>query len=80
TGADTYDVTGDLTMHGVTKSVVLKVTSLGFGAGMKPGSTLSGWEIATTLKKSEFGLGGPAMLGKVLGDDVAVSIGIEAGK
>jgi polyisoprenoid-binding protein YceI len=80
TGGDTFDVTGDLTMRGVTKSVVLKVTSLGFGPGMKPGSTVSGWEIATTLKKSEFGLGGPAMLGKVLGDDVTVSIGIEAGK
>jgi polyisoprenoid-binding protein YceI len=80
TGADTYDVTGDLTMHGVTKSVDLKVTSLGIGPGMRPGSELSGWEVAATLKKSEFGLAGPAMLGKVLGDDVSVAIGIEAGK
>src|SRR6185503_490712 len=38
TGADTYDVTGDLTIKGVTKEIVLKVTSLGFGPGMRPGS------------------------------------------
>lgn len=79
TGADTFDVTGDLTIHGVTKETVLKVTSLGFGPGMKPGSQLSGWEATTVLKKSDFGVNGPAMLGKVLGDDVTVNISIEAG-
>ena len=31
------------------------------------------------IKKSDFGLGGPAMLGKVLGDEVAINIGVEAG-
>lgn len=79
TGDDTYDVTGDLTIKDVTKEVVLKVTVLGFSPGMKPGTTLSGWEATTTLKKSEFGLGGPAMLGKVLGDDVTVVLSVEAG-
>ncbi|MDB6092974.1 MAG: YceI family protein [Verrucomicrobia bacterium] len=79
TGPDTYDVTGDLTIKDVTKEVVLKVTALGFSPGMKPGTTLSGWEATTTIKKSDFGLSGPAMLGKVLGDDVAVTLSVEAG-
>lgn len=79
TGTDTYDVTGDLTIKDVTKEVVLKVRSLGFGPGMRPGSMLSGWEAATTLRKSEYGLAGPAMLGKVLGDEVDVAINVEAG-
>jgi polyisoprenoid-binding protein YceI len=79
TGADTYDVTGDLTIKDVTKEVVLKVTALGFSPGMKPGTTLSGWEATTTIKKSEFNLAGPAMLGKALGDEVSVTIGVEAG-
>ncbi len=79
TGADTYDVTGDLTIKDVTKEVVLNVTALGFGPGMKPNSKLSGWEATTTLKKSDFNLSGPAMLGKVLGDEVKVHINIEAG-
>jgi polyisoprenoid-binding protein YceI len=79
TGENTFDVTGDLTIKGVTKEVVLKVTSLGFGPGMKPGSQLSGWEATTSIKKSDFGVNGPAMLGKVLGDDVTIDISVEAG-
>ena len=79
TGDNTFDVTGDLTIKGVTKEVVLKVTSLGFGPGMRPGTFLSGWEATTTIKKSDFGVTGPAMLGKVLGDEVTIDISIEAG-
>jgi polyisoprenoid-binding protein YceI len=79
TGENTFDVTGALTIKDVTKDVVLKVTSLGFGPGMRPGSQLSGWEASTVIKKSDFGVNGPAMLGKVLGDDVTVDISIEAG-
>lgn len=76
TGDDTYDVTGDLTIRGVTKSVVLKVTVLGFGPGMRPGTFLSGWEATTVLKRSDFGVSyGP----KVLGEDVTINISIEAG-
>lgn len=76
TGDDTYDVTGDLTIRGVTKSVVLKVTALGFGPGMRPGTFLSGWEATTVLKRSDFGVSyGP----KILGEDVTVNISIEAG-
>src|SRR6202047_3373524 len=56
TGKDTFDVTGDLTMHGVTKEIVLKVELLGKGPGMKEGSILSGWDATTALKRSDFGL------------------------
>jgi polyisoprenoid-binding protein YceI len=77
TGDDTYDVTGDLTIKGVTKSVVLKVTSSGFAPGMQ-GAMLSGWEATTTIKKSDFGAAGPGMMAKAIGDDVAVTIDIEA--
>lgn len=79
TGADTFDVTGDLTIKGVTKSTVLKVTLLGAGPGMRPGSTVSGWEATTVIHKSDFGVNGPAMLGKLLGDDVTIALGVEAG-
>ena len=78
TGEDAYDVTGNLTIKDVTKPVTLKVKVLGFGPGMG-GAQLAGFEGSTTIKKSEFGLAGPAMLTKALGDDVAISIGIEAG-
>src|SRR6478735_4401887 len=78
TGENTFDVTGDLTIKDVTKEVVLKTTLVGSGPGMG-GATLTGWEATTTLKKSEFGLAGPAMLSSVLGDDVTVTVSIEAG-
>jgi len=77
TGESSYDVTGDLTIHGVTKSVVLKVNSLGFGPGMM-GAQLSGWDASVTLNRNDFGVNGPAMLGTALGSDVAVSITVEA--
>jgi polyisoprenoid-binding protein YceI len=77
TGGDTFDVTGDLTIHGVTKPVVLKVTSLGFGPGMR-GASLSGWTATTTLNKSDFGVSGPAYVRKMLGEEVAISISVEA--
>ncbi len=76
TGENTFDVTGDLTIKGVTKEVVLKTTLLGFGPGGRPGTFLSGWEATTVLKRSDFGVSyGP----KVLGEDVTVNIAIEAG-
>lgn len=53
TGDDTYDVTGDLKMKDVTKEVVLKVKSLGFGPGMK-GAPISGWEATTTIDRRDF--------------------------
>ena len=77
TGEDTFDVTGDLTLKGTTKPVTFKVKLLGFGDGMG-GAKLSGWEVTGSIKKSEFGLAGPAMLSKALGDDVALNIGVEA--
>ena len=77
TGEDAYDVAGDLMIKETTKPVVLKVKLLGFGTGNK-GVKLSGWEATTALKKSDFGVTGPAGLSKVLGDDVSVTIGIEA--
>ncbi len=78
TGEDTYDVAGKLTIKDVTKDVTLKVTILGFSPGMKPGSTTSGWEATTTIKRTDFGVNGPAMMGKMLGDDVAITLSVEA--
>jgi polyisoprenoid-binding protein YceI len=74
TGEDTFDITGDLTLHGVTKEVVLQATLLGFGPGAR-GAQLSGWEGTTKIKKSDFGIGGPP----ILGDDVTINLSIEAG-
>jgi len=77
TGDGTFDVAGDLTIHGITRPVVLKVDLLGFGPGMM-GAQLSGWDASLTINREDFGVNGPAMLGKALGSDVAISINVEA--
>lgn len=71
---DEFKVTGNLTIRGITKPVVLNVELLGFGAGRK-GAYLSGWEATTTLDRTEWGLnaGQPAV-----GSEVDVTINIEA--
>jgi len=74
TGDDTFDVVGDLAIHGVTKEVTLKVKSLGFGPGMR-GAMISGWEATTTLNRNDFGI---TRYHGVLGDDIPVTINIEA--
>ena len=74
TGGDTYAVTGDLTIKSVTKAVVLKVTSLGFGPGMK-GAAISGWEVSTTLDRRDFDVAADQGM---IGNSVDVVIHIEA--
>lgn len=76
TGADAFAVTGDLTIKGVTKEVVLNVKSLGFGPGMQPGSRLSGWEGTLTLNRFDYGV---SAFPKVVGEEVEITINVEAG-
>ena len=53
-GKDTADVTGDLTIAGVTKPVVVKATFL--GEGKDPwGGYRAGFEGTTSIKRSDFG-------------------------
>lgn len=69
-----FKVSGDLSMHGVTKTIVLDLDLLGFGEGMR-GAFLSGWEATTQLDRTEWGIDGgqPAV-----GAEVDVTINIEA--
>ena len=53
-GKDTADVTGDLTIAGITKPVVVKATFL--GEGKDPwGGYRAGFEGTTSIKRSDFG-------------------------
>jgi polyisoprenoid-binding protein YceI len=73
-GGETYDVTGVLTMKSVAKEVVLKVTSLGFGPGMR-GAAISGWEASVTLDRRDFGIAADQGM---IGNSVDVVIHVEA--
>lgn len=77
---DTFDVVGELTMHGVTKEIVLPVAHMGRAKDPWGGDRI-GFEAETTLNRKDFGLNWNAMLeagGFLVGDDVKVSIEIQA--
>lgn len=79
-GGDDYDVTGNLTVRGVTKEVVLPVTHL--GTAKDPwGNEKLAFEAETVINRKEFGLNWNAALeagGFLVGDDVKVSLQIQA--
>lgn len=72
-----YDVTGDLTLHGVTKPVTAKVEVTGSGRG-PTGGAIAGFEATLDIKRSEFGMsyGVP----NAVGDDVRIIVSVEGGK
>ncbi len=81
TGADSGDIVGDLTMHGVTKEITLHVKFLGKGKGME--GTISGWQVTPEpIKRSDYGLTwSKAVEGTaVVGEEVTISIDVEADK
>jgi polyisoprenoid-binding protein YceI len=77
---DGYDVTGDLTIHGVTKEVTLPVAHMGKAKDPWGGDRL-GFEVETTLNRKDYGLAFNIALetgGFLVGDEVKVSIQIQA--
>lgn len=71
TGPATADVTGNLTMHGVTKPLTLKVKFNAAGVAPMVNTYQAGFEATGTLKRSEFGItyGIP-----VVSDDVKIMV------
>lgn len=75
-----FDLTGDLTIHGVTKPVVLHVSPI--SAEMKDpfGNTRVGTRAVGTIKRSDFGLTWNKALeagGWLVGDEVTIELAVE---
>jgi polyisoprenoid-binding protein YceI len=81
-GKDKYNVTGTLTMHGVSKKVTLLVTFN--GEGKDPwGNTRAGFETSAKLDRKQYGIVWNKAIdngGVLLGDDVNVDINLETVK
>ncbi len=75
TGDDTANITGDLTINGMTKSVVLDATLNQAGMNPLANKEWLGFDAKTTLLRSDFGLGAFA---PAVSDEVEVLISIEA--
>jgi polyisoprenoid-binding protein YceI len=74
-GSDGLTVTGDLTLHGVTKPVTLAVKLLKSGEHPMKKVPMLGFDATASLKRSEFGI---ERLTPMVSDDVDIHIAIEA--
>ncbi len=74
-GEGKLKVTGDLTIHGVSKPVTLDVSLNAIGEHPMRKTAAIGFDATTTLSRSEFGVG---KYTPAVGDSVAVSITVEA--
>ena len=76
---DSFRLTGDLTIHGVTRPVTLDVTSE--GRGKDPwGGDRAGFSAKGKIKRSEFGLTWNQVLetgGFVVGDEIKITLDVE---
>jgi polyisoprenoid-binding protein YceI len=72
--ASTYEVTGDMILHGVTKPLTVKLQQV--GTGKDPfGKYRTGFECNVTIKRGDFGM---RFMPEAVGDDVWLLVGFEA--
>ena len=82
-GSGHFKVTGDLTLHGVTRPVVLDVQGPTPEIKDPWGKTRAGAQATTTINRKDFGLIWNQTLdagGVAVGDEVAITIDVEATK
>ena len=79
-GSDRWNVSGSLTIHGVTRSVSFEASLL--GTAKEPwGNQRIAFEAETTINRKDFGLTWNAALetgGFLVGDDVKISLSVQA--
>ncbi len=80
-GKDKLQVAGNLTLHGVTRPVVLDVTTTPEVKGMY-GETRRGFSATTKIDRREFGLTWNKVVeaGPAVGDEVSITLDLEAVK
>lgn len=77
---DGFAVTGDLTIHGVTKPVVLNVEEVSEPAKDPWGNTRIGLSATAKINRKDFGLGWNAPLeagGVLVGEDVSITLDVQ---
>ncbi|MEP5760330.1 MAG: YceI family protein [Litoreibacter sp.] len=77
TGENTANITGDLTMAGVTKAVVLDATLNKTGIHPQANKPWLGFDATTSVLRTDFGLG---KFAPNVSDEVKIAISVEAAK
>ena len=71
TGNGKFNVTGDLTLHGVTKPVTMNLWFRGTTTNPQSKKTSAGFQLTGTIKRSDFNVG-PKFPAPMLSDEVAI--------
>ena len=79
TGENKYRVTGDLTLHGVTKPVTLDLWYRGTIENPMSKKPVAGFRATGTIKRSDFGIGAK-FAAPMLSDEIAITADGEFGK
>lgn len=70
-GDNKYKLTGDLTLHGITKTITMDLWFRGTIVNPQTKASTSGFQLTGTLKRSDFGIG-PKFVAPVLSDEVRI--------
>ena len=71
-----YELTGDLTLHGVTKSITTRLERVGTGKDPR-GGTMTGFEAVFSVNRSDYGIN---FMPGGLGEEVRIMVAIEGGR
>ena len=74
--SEVFELDGELTLRGVTKTVTLQLELNGFGTHYE-GHPIAGFSAATEISRTEFGVTGGAA-GAAVGDKIRIALEIEA--
>lgn len=77
TGDHTYDVTGELSIAGKSKTITVPVEHVGDGKDPR-GNELTGFHTTFTIDRTEFGMNYGVVEGGGIGKDVEVTFSVEA--
>lgn len=70
-GQDRYTLTGDLTLHGVTKPVTMELWYRGTIENEQSGAVTSGFQVTGTIKRTDFNVG-PSFPFGMISDEVTI--------
>ena len=76
-GDGTYEVVGNLTLHGVTREIQVTAEKTGEGTNPRSGKELVGFEARFSVDRTEFGM---SFMAGPLSEDVEFILALEAGK
>lgn len=74
--SELFEVDGELTLHGVTRPVVLQLELNGFGTHFE-GHPIAGFSASTEISRTDFGVTGGAA-GAAVSDKIRIALEIEA--